>query len=121
MGAKITLRKVQEVLKAECIIQGGSLDRTLEYACATDLMSDALTFSKPKSLLLTGLVTPQTVRTAEVADLLAVCFVLGKEPSEETIRLAKETGIPLFSTPFSLFTASGILYGLGISGCLELK
>ncbi|TFG63704.1 MAG: hypothetical protein E4H36_04925 [Spirochaetales bacterium] len=121
MGVKITLQKVLETLEAESLIPDAPLERTLEYACASDLMSDVLTFSRPKSILLTGLVTPQTVRTAEVADLLAVCFVFGKEPTGETIRLAKETGIPLFRTPYSLFTASGMLYALGITSCRDSK
>jgi hypothetical protein len=111
---------VQKALEAECLTASLSLDREVEHACASDLMSDVLAFSRPKSLLLTGLVTPQTVRTAEVADLLGIVFVFGKEPTAETVELALESGIPLFKTPFSLYTASGILFELGIPGCRDL-
>ena len=119
MNHTATLKSIQETLEAEYLTPDLAIDRVVEKACASDLMSDVLAFSRPKSLLLTGLVTPQTVRTAEVADLLAICFVFGKEPSEDTIQLARESGIPLFRTPFSLYTASGLLYKLGISGCLD--
>ena len=112
-----TLRGVQEALSAVCLTPTLPVDGMVEYACASDLRSDVLAFSKPKSLLLTGLVTLQTVRTSEVADLLAICFVFGKEPSEETVHLAVESGIPLFKTPYPLYTASGILYKMGIPGC----
>jgi hypothetical protein len=117
MNKTVTLRQIQAALEAECLTPEMSLDRTVEMACSSDLMSDVLAFSRPKSLLLTGLVTTQTVRTAEVADLLGICFVFGKKPTTETVEMAVDSGIPIFCTPFSLFTASGKLYNLGIPGC----
>lgn len=121
MPDQITLNSVQEALGAESLTPALSGDRIVEHACASDLMSDVLAFSRPKSLLLTGLVTPQTVRTAEVADLLGIVFVFGKEPTRETVQLAEESGIPLFKSQYSLYTAAGILYGLGIPGCRSVR
>ena len=121
MDEKPSLIDIVEALSAECLTPSIAIDRKVEHACASDLMSDVLAFSRPKSLLLTGLVTPQTVRTAEVADLLGICFVFGKEPSHETVQLAEEAGIPLFKSPYSLYTASGILYGMGIPGCRTIR
>ena len=121
MSEPITLSSIQEALSAECLAPPTSNDRLVEHACASDLMSDVLAFSRPKSLLLTGLVTPQTVRTAEVADLLGIVFVFGKEPTHETVQLAIESGIPLYKSPYSLYTAAGILYGLGVPGCRSVR
>jgi hypothetical protein len=70
-------------------------------ACGSDLMSDVLAFVKPECLLLTGLTNPQVVRTAEMADLGSVCFVRGKKPDEQTVKLAKSKKIPLLMTPLS--------------------
>ena len=49
-------------------------------ACSADLMSDVMAFSKSNALLLTGLVNPQVIRTAEMMDIKAVVFVRGKNP-----------------------------------------
>ena len=121
MSTTATLSSIQDALGADYLTPGISLDRQVEHACASDLMSDVLAFSEPKSFLLTGLASPQTVRTAEVADLIGICFVFGKEPSQETITMAEESGIPLFKSPFSLYTASGMLFRMGIPGCQHIR
>jgi len=77
---------------------------------ASDLMSDVLTVSGEKSLLLTGLTNAQVIRVAEVSDIVAVCFVRGKRPQDEVIRLAEERGIPLFVTSLSMYESCGHLY-----------
>ena len=55
-------------------------------------MSDVLAFVKDQSLLLTGLINSQVIRTAEMMDIAAVCFVRGKIPPDDVIELAKEKG-----------------------------
>lgn len=84
------------------------------YGCASDLMSDVLAFSRSGSVLLTGLVTPQTVQTAFIADVGAVVFVRGKRPGTDVTALARDRGIPLLSTPYSMYEACGILYRHGL-------
>ena len=87
------------------------------YSCrASDLMSDVLSFRGVDSLLLTGLTNSQVVRTAGVADIAAICFVRGKWPEAETIRLAEEQGLPLLVTPLMMFEACGRLYARGLRG-----
>ena len=94
-------------------------DGDMEIPCAgaADLMSDVLAFAEPNSVLLTGLCNPQVVRTVEMADMAAIIFVRGKQPPPETVALAKEKGIPLATTPYTLFEASGRLYQMGLRGC----
>ncbi|MEZ0536115.1 hypothetical protein ACAG39_02560 [Caldicellulosiruptoraceae bacterium PP1] len=84
-------------------------------ACGSDLMSDVLAFVKEKVILLTGLINPQVVRTAEVMDIRAIVIVRGKEPTFDMIKLAREKDIAILSTDYPLFKACGILYfnGLG--------
>jgi predicted transcriptional regulator len=78
-------------------------------------MSDVLAFSRPGALLVTGLVSPQSAHTADVADLAAVLFISGKQPSEPVIMLAREKGIPLMTTPLSMFEACGRLFRAGLA------
>ena len=89
--------------------------------CGCDLMSDVLSFIKPNSLLLTGLTNPQVIRTAEMADIKAICFIRGKKPDKETVELAKSKNIPLLLTDLPMFEACGRLYKEGLAGCSEIN
>jgi hypothetical protein len=113
----MTLGEICKTLNATSVTDNPPLDREIQIGCASDLMSDVLAFSQSNAILLTGLVAPQSVRTAEIADILAVCYVFKKQPPPETIELAEENGIPLFVSPLTLFVASGKLYEAGLPGC----
>ncbi len=109
--------KVIEILEAEIVNPDGD-DTEIQSVCSTDLMSDLLHYSStPRSLLITGLANTQVVRTAEIADIRAVVFVLGKRPDRETIEMAKQKGIALIVTRLSRFTACGRLYAAGLKSC----
>ncbi len=117
----MTLEEVKEILKAEVIIGSNNLQMEIKMGCGCDLMSDVLAFIKPESLLLTGLTNTQVIRTAEMADIAAVCFVRGKKPDEETIRLAKSKNIPLLMTQLPMFESCGQLHKNGLIGCSEYR
>ncbi len=114
----MTLKRIAEILEAEVILDEGSTDTEIQTVCSSDLMSDLLHFSsRPKSLLITGLNNTQVIRTAEIADIKAVAFVLDKRPDRETVDMAREKGIPLIVTRLSRFTACGRLYEAGLRSC----
>ena len=117
----MTLDKVKEILEAEVLCGEGQLTRDVKTGCGCDLMSDVLAFARPHSLLLTGLTNPQVVRTAEMVELAAVCFIRGKEPEPGTVSLAEEKGIPLLRTKLSMIESCGRLYARGLTGCSELS
>ena len=114
------LSEVKDILDAEVIVGDDSLDLEVKTAFGADLMSDVLAFTKDGALLLTGLINPQVVRTADVGGLSAIVFVRGKTPSDEAEVMARELDIPLFSTPHTLFQACGILYSHGMAPCPPL-
>ena len=117
----MTLEKIMALLNAEVLVGGSdALQMEIKIGCGCDLMSDVLAFAKPGSLLLTGLTNPQSVRTAEMSDIKAICFVRGKKPDSKTLELAKSKSIPLLSTPLPLFEACGKLYNAGLVGCSEI-
>jgi predicted transcriptional regulator len=105
----ITLADVRDLLGAE-VLSGGDLSIKVEEVGAADLLSDVLALSKTGSLLLTGLVSTQVIRTAIVADLCGVVFVRGKKPGEDILSLAKESKIPVLGTPLHMFDAAGRLH-----------
>ena len=92
------------------------LDREVKTGCGCDMMSDALAFMKDQAVLLTGLVNPQVVRTAEMMDAVCVVLVRGKEPTAAMIELASGRNIPLLSTRYRMLPACGILYSAGLDG-----
>lgn len=112
----MTVRTIQEILEARVLTGADRLDAEVFTACGSDMMSDVLAFVKDQSVLLTGLVNPQVVRTAEMMDIRCIVFVRGKNPDEDIIRLAEERGIVLLTTAFRMFTACGMLYAGGLRG-----
>jgi len=83
-------------------------------ACGADLMSDVMAFVKDKVLLLTGLVNPQVIRTAELLDIHAIIFVRGKSPGRDMVEMAEEADIVLAGTKLPMFLACGKLYEAGL-------
>ena len=112
------ISRIQELLNAEIICGEDQLDRDVHSACGSDMMSDVLAYVKDQAVLLTGLVNPQVVRTAEMMDMVCVVFVRSKAPTEEMINLAKDHGMVLLKTSKRMYEACGKLYaaGLGAKG-----
>lgn len=115
----MTVGQVKEILGAELICGEDRIDSEVHTACGADMMSDVLAFVKDQSVLLTGLVNPQVVRTAEMMDMRCIVFVRGKQPDETLIKLAKEKQIVLMKTPLRMFKACGLLYLHGLRGGCE--
>lgn len=113
----MTLKEIKEILDAEVLVGEESLNLEVKMICGADLLSDVLAFTKSGSLLLTGLTHPQVIRTAEIAEVQAVCFVRGKRPPDETIDLAKKRNVPLLCTPMLMYESCGRLYSYDIPGC----
>lgn len=114
----MTVSDIVKILNAT-VISEGELDAEVKTACGSDMMSDVLAFVKDQSVLLTGLVNPQVVRTAEMMDMVCIVFVRGKEPDQTIIDLAKRRGMTLMKTPLRMFTACGLLYSNGLRGGCE--
>ncbi len=109
------LSKVAEILDAEILAEGED-DIEIKAACGSDLMSDVMAFVKENVLLLTGLVSPQVIRTAEMMDIRVVVFVRGKIPGQNILELASEKGIAVMSTIDPMFISCGKLYSAGLTG-----
>ena len=101
----MTVNDIKNALECKVFAGENLLDREVHTACGSDMMSDVLAYVKDQSILLTGLVNAQVIRTADMMDMLCVVLVRGKQPTEEMISLANERGITLMSTPERMFTA----------------
>ena len=108
------LWEVRDILKAEIHSGEAFLDREVHAVCGSDLMSDVLAFVKDQSVLMTGLLNPQVVRTAEMMDMCCVVIVRGKTPDEQLVKLARDKEIVLMTTKYTMYTACGRLYSKGL-------
>ena len=108
------LKDVVALLDAKVICGSGNLDREMEFAFASDLMSDVLTLKNDNLLLLTGLANLQTIRTSEMSDINNIIFVRNKKATAEMIELADENEMVLIECGYSMFKASGLLYKAGL-------
>ncbi|MDQ2085460.1 DRTGG domain-containing protein [Herbivorax sp. ANBcel31] len=110
------IREIINVLEAEIVTGSENMDTEINSACGADLMSDVMAYVKENVILLTGLVNPQVVRTAEMMDINVIAFVRGKKPEENIINLAREMGMTILTTKHPMFIACGKLYSAGITG-----
>ena len=111
------ISEVASLLHAEILVDSDDVELEILVACGSDLMSDVMAFAgMTNQMMLTGLVNPQTIRTAEMLDVKVVVFVRGKLTDVNMCELAREKEIALMSTPYSLFTSCGVLFRAGIRG-----
>jgi len=110
------IREIVELLDAEVLCGEELLDGEVHSACGCDMMSDVLAFVKEQAVLITGLCNPQVVRTAEMMDMRCIVFVRGKNPPDDVVELAKESGIVVLASSERMYVACGKLYSHGLSG-----
>lgn len=111
------LKDILKVIDADVLVEGVDLEKEVSCAFGSDLISDILMCTKEPTLLLTGLTNPQIVRLSDMIDLFGILICRGKTPSDDVIEMAQERGLPLFSTNYTLYQTSGILFNKGLRSC----
>ncbi|MBR5230710.1 MAG: hypothetical protein IKW00_00485 [Clostridia bacterium] len=112
----MTIADMVSVIDAKVLCGEHRLDRTVHSAFCSDLMSDVLAFVNEKTVLITGIINPQVIRTAEMLDIRCMIFVRGKIPPEAVLSQARDLGITVLATADSAFTTCGKLYEAGLRG-----
>lgn len=118
----MNIHKVKQIINAEVICGEELLDMNLKMGCGCDLMSHILAHINHDSgsvLLLTGLTNPQVIYTSDAVDIKVICFVRGKRPDDDVVKLANERGVVLMCTQLPLFESCGKLYKEGLRGISE--
>lgn len=109
------ISEIASLLDAEILCCEESVSHEVHSACGSDMMSDVLAYVKDQAVLITGLVNPQVIRTAEMMDMRCIVFVRNKKPSDEMLALAKESDIVILATSKRMFEACGLLYTGGLA------
>ena len=110
----MTIQEITGIVNGRVICCEEKLTTSVEFAFASDLMSDVLTVEKENMLLITGLANLQTIRTSEMSDINCIIVARDKRIGEEMISLAKENNMILIESPHSVFHISGELYKAGV-------
>lgn len=108
------IREIQEVLGAELICGQERLDEEVTMAFASDMMSDVLACADDIHVLLTGLINPQVIRTANMMDIGMLLFVRAKKPTEVMVDMAKQLGMVIMVSKYKMYITSGKLYEAGL-------
>ena len=111
------LHEILSIIDGRVISRNVDLDKEAQMGCGSDLMSDVLAFTHEGTLMMTGLINSQVVRTADLAGIVAIVFVRGKLPPPETVALAEEKDIPLLASRYTMFETCGRLYQAGMASC----
>jgi len=109
------ISEIASLLDAEVLCCKDCVSHEVHSACGSDMMSDVLAYVKDQAVLITGLVNPQVIRTAEMMDMRCIVFVRNKKPSDEMLSLAEESGIVILATSKRMFEACGLLYTGGLA------
>jgi hypothetical protein len=115
------ISEVVNILAGETLLGSHEPEDDCPIGGAADLMSDVLAFGMDGMVLLTGLTNPQVVRTAEMAGINVIVFVRGKTPPPETMELARDSGVTLLTTGYTMYEACGRLYSAGLPGRGKVK
>jgi len=110
----MTLQEVAKLVNGEFMCGAERAQETVACAFASDLMSDVLTLKRSDFLLITGLANTQAMRTADMSDARYILFVRNKNVTPDMIELAKDSGIVVLRSPYSMFKTAGILYSAGL-------
>jgi len=110
----MTIADIANKIEGQIVCCEDNYTADLEYAFASDLMSDVLTVEKEKLVLITGLLNLQTIRTSEMSDIGCIVFARGKKATNEIKTLASDNKMVIIESPHSLFRISGELYNAGI-------
>ena len=113
----MTIREIARILDARWLCCEEEADRPVRYAFASDMMSDVLAHVSEDTMMLTGLINSQSVRTAEMLDVPCLVFVRGKLPHKDAVQRAELIGLPTMMTTYSMFEACGRLYSAGLEAC----
>ena len=107
------IREIASLLDARILCGEELLDTEVHDAFCCDMMSDVLAFATNQSVLITGLLNPQVVRTAMMLDMHCIVFVCGKRPTPEIVSLSNANDIVTMVTAHHMFSAAGRLYQTG--------
>ncbi|MCD8185062.1 MAG: hypothetical protein LUD68_00955 [Rikenellaceae bacterium] len=108
------IKEICTLVAGKVVCGADRLEVNVDRAFASDLMSDVLTLKNAGFLLLTGLANVQSVRIAEMSDAACLLLCRGKQASPEMVQLAREDGLVIVQSEYSMYKCAGLLFQAGL-------
>ena len=108
----MNLDAIIKKLELKVLESGGNIDREVNGAYTSDLLSDVIANSGEAQLWITLQTHQNTIAVAKLKDLAGIIIVNDREPEDDTKKKAQEEGVPLLQTTDAAFVISGKLYRL---------
>ncbi len=113
----MNLEEVARLLQGTFLCGEEKKGTVIDRAYAADLLSDVLALTEERTTLITGTISPQVVKVADILNVVAIIFVRGKRPAQNLIEYAQCLSIPLVFTEKTMFETCGLLYTHGVQPC----
>lgn len=111
----MNIGEITQIIEGKVACCEENLKTEVCTCCASDMMSDVLAFySASNGVLITGLVNPQIVRTAIMVDAVCIIIARDKQVDDGIINLARDNGIVVVLSPYTMFETCGRLYEAGL-------
>ncbi len=112
----MTIIDIVQIIDGEMYAGIEKINKKINTAYATDIMDeDVLKYCKDDTILITGLNTGDPILTAEKLGISSIILVRKKEPSEEMKQKARDLGIVIIKSKYTMFKTCGLLFQNGIN------
>ncbi|ULB34865.1 MULTISPECIES: serine kinase [Proteiniphilum] len=104
------LKQLTEELNFECLTGNSLLERAVQSAYVSDLLSDVMGKAQPKMLWVTSQVHKNIVAVASLKELSAVIVVNERIVAQEVLDHAEAEEVVILTSGMPAFETAGILY-----------
>ena len=107
--------KLKEIVeKLHCTVQCGEdrLDQQVSGGYVSDLLSDVIANSKAGNVWITMQVHVNTIAVAVLKELAGIIIVQGRQPSEDTLKKAREEHVAIIVSNLPAFETVGQVHSL---------
>lgn len=106
------IHELAESLNLELISGAKGLNREVTGAYVSDLLSDVMGHAGEGEIWITLQTHRNVIAIASLKDLSGVILVKNNMPDADSIEASDKENIPLFSSKYSTFELSGLIYNL---------
>lgn len=106
----VKISQLAEALGFECLTGRQHLDKIINSAYASDLLSDVIGKAQPDSLWITSQVHKNIIAVASLKDIGAIVVVNERDIATEVLQVAEEEGVVILSSGKPAFETSGAIY-----------
>lgn len=110
------LSEIKDALQLAVAVGEENLDVEVTAGYCSDLLSDVMGNAEEGTLWITLQIHENIVAVATLKQLSGILLVNRRAPAENTVRKAREEGVPILTSELSAFELAGRLHAMGLRG-----